>query len=66
MILKFTPNNALDIWNIFCGVESVYVPFDHILCISDKISVFSRLCHISLITFPKLLKLLERTLFGPF
>ena len=66
MILKFTQNNAMAIWKNNCGVESVNGTLEQILWNSVKNSVFSRLCHISLITFPKLLKLWERTLFGPF
>ena len=53
MFLKFTQNNALAIWNIKCGLESVNGTFEQILWNSVKIPCFSRLCHISLITYSK-------------
>ena len=59
MLLKLTQNNSLAIWNINCGVESVNGTFEQILWNSVKNSVFSRLCHISLITFRKVHKLIE-------
>ena len=40
-------------------VESINGFFDQVVWNSVKNSVFSRLCHISLITFPKILKLIE-------
>ena len=42
MILKVTQNNAMAIWNINCGVESVNGTFQQVL----RSSVFYRLCHI--------------------
>ena len=59
MILKLTQNNATAFWNPDCGVESAYGINEHIIRNSVKNSVFSRLCHISLITFTKVLKLIE-------
>ena len=56
MFLKLTQNNAIAHLNPNCGIESVN---EHIIQNSVKNSVFSRLCHISLITFTKVLKLIE-------
>ena len=57
--LKFTQNNGMAIWNINCRVESVNGTFEQIIRNSVKNSVFSRLCPTSLITFPKILQLME-------
>ena len=59
MILKLTQNNATAPWNPNCGVESVNGIYEHIIRHSVKNSVFSRLCHISVITFTTVLKLIE-------
>ena len=59
MFLKLTQNNAIAFWNQNCGVESVNGINEHIIRNSVKNSVFSRLCHISFITFTKVLRLIE-------
>ena len=58
MFLKLTQNNVTALWNSNCGVEGVNGN-EHIIRNSVKNSVFSRLCNISLITFTKVLKLIE-------
>ena len=59
MFLKLTQNNPTALWNPNCGVEIVNGINEHIILNSVKNSVFSRLCHISLITFTTVLKLIE-------
>ena len=59
MFLKLTQNNTTTLWNPNCGVESVNGIDGHIICNSVKNSMFSRLCHISLVTFTMVLKLIE-------
>ena len=69
MFLKLTQNNATALWNPNCGVESVNGINELIIRNPVKNSVLSRLCHISLITFTKVLKLIEGyvwTIFEPF
>ena len=59
MFLKLTQNNATALWNPNCGVESVNGINEHVIRNSVKNFVSSRLCPISLITFTKVLKLIE-------
>ena len=59
MLLKLTQNNATALWNPNCGVKSVNGINEHIIRNSVKNSVFSRLCHISLITFTMVIKFIE-------
>ena len=59
MFLKLTQNNATALWNTNCGVKSVNGINEHIIRNSVKNSVFSRVGHISLITFTKVPKLIE-------
>ena len=59
MYLELTQNNASALMNPNCGAESVNGINELIIRNSVKDSVFSRLCHISLITFTKALKLIE-------
>ena len=56
--LKFTQNNGMAIWNINCRVESVNGTFEQIIRNSVRNSMFSKLCPISLNTFPKILQLM--------